>query len=90
MLKFVAWLLAALASGGKSLEHPQVYNQISPLGGNQYVYVSCVAQSKISLAAIASGEKLQRTNNDIHPFASFCGTFALTLKRGAAKPEDGS
>ena len=90
MLKFVAWLLAALASGGKSSEHPQVYNQISPLGGNQYVYVSCVAQSKISLAAIASGEQLQCTHNDLHSFATVGGAIALTLTRGAAKPEEGS
>jgi hypothetical protein len=54
------------------------------------MYVACVAQLQISLAAIASGEKLQRTHNDIHPIASFGGTIALTLKRGAAKPEDGS
>ena len=65
-------------------------NQISPLGGNQYVYVSCVAQSKISLAAIASGEQLQSTHNDIHSFAILGGTIALTLTRGAAKPEEGS
>ena len=65
-------------------------NQISPLGGNQYVYVACVAQFKISLATTAPSEQLQSTHNDIHPFAIFGGTIALTLKRGAAKPEEGS
>ena len=52
--------------------------------------MSCVAQSKISLAAIASGEQLQSTHNDIHSFAILGGTIALTLTRGAAKREEGS
>ena len=30
------------------------------------MYVACVAQFQISLAAIASGEELHNTHNDIH------------------------